>query len=123
MKLSIIPTPAGTGYRCECLDLPGTPPVRALDPANKCPTVVGQLTRGSRQRRSWCVMDGERIRHLSIAELARAQGFPPDYLFAAQHSRMELMVGRAIQIHLGRAILKAIADEALALGQGTGENH
>lgn len=25
MKLSITPTPAGTGYRAECLDLPGSP--------------------------------------------------------------------------------------------------
>lgn len=90
----------------------GNDRVRALDPADKCPTVFAALTRGDRQRRCWCVREGGAVRCLSISELARAQGFPPDYLFAAQHSRMEAMVGRAIQVDLGRAIWRAIVAEA-----------
>lgn len=90
----------------------GNDKIRALDPAEPSPTVCSQLTRGCRQRRNWAVREGGRVRLLSIAELARVQGFPADYLFAPQHSRMEQMVGRAIPIPVGRAILEAICREA-----------
>ncbi len=87
----------------------GRDKIRVLDPARESWTVLGAISRGSRQRRNHCVDAGDgRIRLLDWREAARLQGFPSDYLFAAPLRRTEKMVGQAISIFVGRAILQAI---------------
>lgn len=44
------------------------------------------------------------------------QGFPDDYLFACGYNRATKMIGQAIQIDVGRAILKAVCRDAGVLG-------
>ena len=62
----------------------GREKMRVLDPGAKSPTVLGSLSRGSRQRRAFTVATGDgRVRTLSWQEAALLQGFPEDYLFAA----------------------------------------
>ena len=39
------------------------------------------------------------------------QGFPPNYLFVGGVGRASEMIGQAIDIRTGRAILKAIVEE------------
>jgi site-specific DNA-cytosine methylase len=51
-----------------------------------------------------------RKRQLEWQEAALAQGFPADYLFYGSPTRVAKMIGQAIQIDLGRAILKAICN-------------
>jgi site-specific DNA-cytosine methylase len=83
--------------------------IRAADP---CPTVMGGINRGSRQRRAFMTRGGGgRLRQIDWRELAIAQGFPEDYLFVGGYQRVEKMIGQAISIHVGRAILKAILRE------------
>jgi len=52
-------------------------------------------------------------RQLEWQEAARLQGFPEDYVFWGSPTDVGSMVGRAIQIDTGRAILEAICREAL----------
>lgn len=83
--------------------------IRVLSPDDPSWTVMGSLSRGSRQQRNSCVkMEDGRLRRLDWREAARLQGFPSDYLFAAGLGRTEKMVGQAISIHVGRAIFQAI---------------
>jgi hypothetical protein len=90
----------------------GNDRVRICSPDHPCPTVVGGLSRGSRQRRSWMLeLQNGQLRILDWRELALVQGFPPDYVFAAGHMRTEKMIGQAIAIQVGRAILKAICQQ------------
>jgi hypothetical protein len=86
--------------------------VRVLSPDEPTPTILGGLFRGGRQARAFMVetADGRR-RQMTFQEAALAQGFPPDYLFVAGLSRTAKMVGQAIPIYVGRAILKAIVAE------------
>jgi site-specific DNA-cytosine methylase len=87
----------------------GRDKMRVLDPGTASPTVMGALSRGSRQRRSFVVeTDDGRHRFLGWQEAAMLQGFPEDYLFASGYMRAEKMVGQAIPIQVGRAILRAI---------------
>lgn len=53
-------------------------------------------------------MPDGRLRRLDWRELARAQGFPEDFVFPAANGRTQNMIGQAISIHVGRAILTAI---------------
>ena len=78
-----------------------------------CPTVTGAISRGSRQRRNWMIETANgQVRILDWRELALAQGFPADYVFAGGHIATEKMVGQAIPIYVGRAILEAICEGA-----------
>jgi site-specific DNA-cytosine methylase len=89
--------------------------VRVLDCDQSSWTVVGVLDRGSRQRRQWMIkMPDGRLRRLDWRELARAQGFPDDFVFAACNNRTQNMIGQAVPIHLARAILAGICREATA---------
>lgn len=86
--------------------------------ARKCPTVLARSTR----------CDGETIlydpeiagarRQIEWQEWAAAQGFPDDYVFVGSQTDTMQMVGRAVQIDLGRAILSGIAREYLSLHHG-----
>jgi len=90
--------------------LSGDATARVLDLDSPAPTVLaGGPHRGQRQRRNWCVEDDRgRLRVLSLQEFAAIQGFPEDFLFSCGACRAQEMVGRAIPIYVGRAILKAI---------------
>lgn len=93
--------------------------VRVLDPDGLCPTVPGGLDRGSRQRRAFMTEDGRgRLRKLDWWELALVQGFPEDALFAAGLIRASKMVGQAIPIQVGWAILEAIVEDAGEKSEG-----
>lgn len=84
---------------------------RRVDPACKAPCIAGWI---SSRRDSECgIMDDQvpgRKRQLEWQEAALAQGFPADYLFYGSPTRVAKMIGQAIQIDLGRAILKAICN-------------
>jgi hypothetical protein len=83
--------------------------VRLLSPEKPAPTVIGS----ARCDGSPFVIPSEgRERVLQFTEAAALQGFPSDYIFVASQSRAWKMVAQAIQIDLGRAILKAICAEA-----------
>lgn len=51
-------------------------------------------------------------RQMEWQEAATLQGFPDDYLFWGSPTDVGIMVGRAIQIDTGRAILRAIVNES-----------
>lgn len=90
----------------------GNDKIRVLDPDSPSWTVMGAISRGSRQRRNFCIeMEDGRLRRLDWHEAARLQGFPTDYLFAAGLGRTEKMIGQAISIFVGGAILRAIVAE------------
>jgi site-specific DNA-cytosine methylase len=105
--------------------LSGENTCRVLNKNKPSPTVLGGGPhRGQRQRRNWMVEDElGRIRILSLQEFARLQGFPDDTLFACGACRAQEMVGQAIPIYVGRAILESIVDlarsavEPLSVGQ------
>jgi site-specific DNA-cytosine methylase len=95
----------------------GRDKVRVLDPSKPSWTVMGALDRSSRRRRSWMIETADgRLRKLDWREAALLQGFPRDSIFCAGHMRTQKMIGQAVSIHVGRAILKAIAMDALAQG-------
>jgi len=86
--------------------------LREIRAAEPCPAVLSSINRSSRQRRAFMTRDKlGRLRQIDWRELAIAQGFPEDYLFVGGYQRVEKMVGQAISIHVGRAILKAILHE------------
>ena len=93
--------------------LTGETTARVLSPDSPGPTVLASGPhRGQRQRRSWCVEDARgRLRILSLQEFAALQGFPEDFLFAAGACRAQEMVGRAIPVYVGRAILHAVVEQ------------
>lgn len=86
---------------------------RAVYPAKKAPTIAGWIA--SRRDAECAIMD-EQVpggkRQLEWQEAALAQGFPADYLFYGSPTRVAKMIGQAIQIDLGRAILAAISAES-----------
>lgn len=91
----------------------GADRVRILPPDKPSPTIMASINRGSRQRRSFMLLDPlGRRRLLSWQEMARVQGFPDDFLFACGQQAAEAMIGRAIPIYVGRAILEAIVSAA-----------
>ena len=86
---------------------------RAIEPGRKAPTIAGWI---SSRRDAECGIMDPRLpggkRQLEWQEAALLQGFPDDYLFYGSPSRVHKMIGQAIQIDLGRAILEAICREA-----------
>jgi site-specific DNA-cytosine methylase len=82
---------------------------RWLDPKRKCPTI----TKCSKRWGDWCIPLGHgRHRVLHFTEAATAQGFPEDYVFISTADRAWKMVGQAIPISVGRAILESICRRA-----------
>ena len=82
------------------------------DPERKAPTVVAITSR--RDAEIGIVADhlpgGKR--QYEWQEAARLQGFPEDYLFWGSPTDVGQMIGNAVQIDTGRAILKAICSQA-----------
>lgn len=89
--------------------------MRLLSRDKPCPTIVASIgTSGGRQKRTFTVVDDRgRRRMLSWQEAATVQGFPDDYLFVGSFTRAAQMVGRAIPIQVGRAILEAIVKDVM----------
>lgn len=88
---------------------------RVMNPQRACATIVAKWDNGGNNKRKFMVVDkDDRLRMLTWQEAARVQGFPDDYLFAASWTRTREMVGRAIPIQVGRAILTEICREAEA---------
>ena len=82
---------------------------RLLDTLRPSPTITDF---GSRHSRGFCIrMADGRERALQFCEAAKLQGFPEDYVFVSSQSRAWKMVAQAIQIDLGRAILKGIVEK------------
>lgn len=77
----------------------------------KCPTVCAGGSRHDAEIALVCAVRGGK-RQLEWQELAAAQGFPADYVFHGSPTDVAKMIGRAIQIDTGRAILGAIVDAA-----------
>lgn len=85
---------------------------QAARPDNKSPTICNF---GSRRDAELGIVDvslpgGKR--QMEWQEAAALQGFPSDYLFYGSPTDVSKMVGQAIQIDTGRAILRAIVAEA-----------
>lgn len=78
-------------------------------PSEKSPTVIGLSPRHDNYA---AVQNGEGWRQLEWQELARLQGFPPEYVFVATHARAIKMVAQAVQIDTARAILERLCEEA-----------
>jgi site-specific DNA-cytosine methylase len=95
------------------LDLNGDT-IRILRPDWESPAILCNVgMRGGRNKRSFTIEDARgRRRQLSWQEAAAIQGFPDDYLFASSLTRAMQMIGRAIPICVGRAILTAMCDES-----------
>lgn len=80
----------------------------AAHPDQKCPTICDL---SSRRDAEMVIVDPllpGGIRQMEWQEAATAQGFPRDYVFWGSPSDVSRMVARAIQIDLGREILKSI---------------
>lgn len=90
----------------------GNDKMRIIDPGKPSPTVMGHLSNGSRQRRSFTIEDDRgRVRRLCWREAALLQGFPTDYLFVGGLNKTEKLVGQAIPIQIGRSIFRAMTGE------------
>jgi site-specific DNA-cytosine methylase len=83
--------------------------MRMVDARGKSQTVLSSI---GRTARDGIIFDGTRRRKLSFVECALLQGFPPDYTFIGTERGAWKQVGQAIQIDVGRAILRAIVAEA-----------
>jgi len=92
----------------------GNEKIRLLRENKPSPTITTSVgIRGGRSKREFTVVDDRgRRRMLSWQEAASLQGFPNDYLFVGGYTRAQQMIGRAIPIAVGRAILGAICEEA-----------
>jgi len=79
--------------------------VRELAYYEKCPTIV----HGTKNPTGFVIkMDDGRRRLMNLSEMGIAQGFPSDYVFIASRHRMAKMIGQAVQVDTGVAILEAI---------------
>lgn len=88
---------------------------RLVDTTCHTPTI---MSFSSRHERAFVIRQADgRERVLTLAEAARLQGFPRDFVFVANESRAWKMVGQAVQIDTARAILTGICREAGALGE------
>jgi len=87
----------------------------ATDPQRKCPTINAI---SSRRDPELVILDPiVGPRQMEFGEAARAQGFPDTYLFYGSPSDLWKMVGQAVQIDTGRAILEAVCRQT-ERGQG-----
>lgn len=63
-------------------------------------------------RDRWAVIDGDRMRMLTVDECRRAMGFPTDYQLPATHKEAVHMLGNAVVPIVARDILSAIRSQA-----------
>lgn len=63
-------------------------------------------------RDRWAVIDGDRMRMLSVDECRQAMGFPADYQLPASNKDAIHMLGNAVVPIVARDILKAIRSQA-----------
>lgn len=63
-------------------------------------------------RDRWAVIDGDRMRMLTVDECRRAMGFPDGYLLPDQHKAAVHMLGNAVVPAVARDILVAILRQA-----------
>jgi DNA (cytosine-5)-methyltransferase 1 len=63
-------------------------------------------------RDRWAVIDGDRMRMLSVDECRQAMGFPADYQLPASHKDAVHMLGNAVVPVVARDILNAIRSQA-----------
>ena len=85
---------------------------RVLNSDWKAPTVTYWRS-GKKDRMYLIQLDDGRKRSMTFQEMARLQGFPIDYVFVASPSRAAKMVGQAVQIDTGRAILEELVKVAI----------
>lgn len=80
-------------------------------PDKKAPTICAI---SSRRDAEMAIVDPDipgGVRQMEWQEAAELQGFPPNFVFYGSPTDCHVMVGRAIQIDTGRAILEAIVNE------------
>ena len=65
---------------------------------------IGTLTTKAR----WAVVDGRRMRMVSVPEAAAFMGFPPGYLMPASATLANHLLGNAIPPPLARTVLQAV---------------
>jgi DNA (cytosine-5)-methyltransferase 1 len=58
------------------------------------------------------MVDGDRMRMLSVGESRAAMGFPDDYQMPARHSLALHMLGNAVCPPVARDVIKAIQEAA-----------
>lgn len=83
----------------------------AAHPERKSPTVCSITSRRDAELLVVDLALPTGKRQIEWQELARLQGFPENYVFFGSPSQVGVMVGRAVQIDLCRAILDAIVGE------------
>lgn len=69
---------------------------------------IGTITTLAR----WAVVDGDRMRMLSVGEARAAMGFPAGYRLPPQVRAATMMLGNAVPPPLARAVLSAIKESA-----------
>ena len=93
--------------------------VRVINQRTKSPTVMTCRSSGHRFRRSYMVEQDvpsvrqRALRCLDWQEAALLQGFPTDYRFVGSMTKAQKLIGQAISIDVGRAILSGIVAEQL----------
>lgn len=65
---------------------------------------IGTITTFDR----WALIDGDRMRMLSVTEARRAMGFPDDYILPAQAKAAMMMLGNAVAPPVARDFIEAI---------------
>lgn len=63
-------------------------------------------------RDRWAVIDGDRMRMLTVDECRRAMGFPADYRLPEQHKAAVHMLGNAVVPVVARDVLAAVLEAA-----------
>jgi DNA (cytosine-5)-methyltransferase 1 len=63
-------------------------------------------------RDRWAVIDGDRMRMLSVNECRKAMGFPDGYILPAQHKQAVHLLGNAVVPIVARDIINAITEAA-----------
>ena len=64
---------------------------------------IGTITTRAR----WAVVDGDRMRMLTVAETARSMGFPPGYQLPTQVHHANELLGNAVPPPMARAVIEA----------------
>lgn len=69
---------------------------------------IGTITTRDR----WAVIDGDRMRMLSVAEARRAMSFPDDYQLPTNHRDAMMMLGNAVAPFVAHDVITAIREAA-----------
>lgn len=59
-------------------------------------------------RDRWAIIDGDRMRMISVTEASRAMGFPDDYILPEQNKLAMHMLGNAVCPPVARDVISAI---------------